>query len=57
MSVYRCGICEEYKDADFDGCEAHPSDECECICENCSEYLEYQAELARDSYEEILAEV
>jgi hypothetical protein len=35
MSVYRCAMCEDYKDADVHGCEEHPNDECECICEDC----------------------
>ena len=39
MSIYRCGICEEYKDADFHGCEEHPTNEMECICESCCENL------------------
>ena len=35
MSVYRCAICDEYKDADIHGCNEHPTDECECICDDC----------------------
>jgi len=40
MSVYKCGICEEYKDADFSGCNEHPSNEMECICDECDSNLE-----------------
>lgn len=35
MSAYKCGMCDEIKDADFHGCYEHPSDEFECICEEC----------------------
>ena len=35
MSVYRCGICEDVKDADFEGCFEHPTNEMECICYEC----------------------
>jgi hypothetical protein len=35
MSIYRCGICDEYKDVDFHGCNEHPHDEYECICDDC----------------------
>jgi len=40
MSIYRCAICEEYKDADMHGCYEHPTDEFENICEECDMYLE-----------------
>ncbi len=36
MSVYRCGMCESTKDADYEGCFEHPTSETECICYNCS---------------------
>ncbi len=35
MSVYRCVECDEYKDVDMHGCREHPTDEFECICEDC----------------------
>ena len=35
MSAYRCYECEEFKDADFHGCNESPDDECECICDAC----------------------
>lgn len=35
MSIYRCAICEEYKDADYQGCEEHPFFEFEIVCETC----------------------
>lgn len=38
MSVYRCGICEETKDADMHGCNEHPKDEFSCICDDCHMY-------------------
>lgn len=50
MSAYRCGICEEYKDADIHGCCEHPSDECECICDDCAQRLEAKY-LHTDTYE------
>lgn len=39
MSIYICAICDEYKDADISGCNEHPTDECECICDDCFEKL------------------
>jgi hypothetical protein len=39
MSIYRCGICDEYKDADKHGCLEHPTDKWECICEDCDNNL------------------
>ncbi len=50
MSVYRCGICEEIFDADYHGCEEHPTDETKCICEECFMYLQPE----EDILEEIL---
>jgi hypothetical protein len=35
MSIYRCGICDDYKDADYHGCNEHPTDEFACICDRC----------------------
>lgn len=35
MSIYRCGICEQYKDADMSGCYENPFCEFTCICEEC----------------------
>lgn len=35
MGVYRCGICEELKDGDYEGCFEHPSSNTECLCYNC----------------------
>ncbi len=40
MSIYRCIECENYKDADYDGCNEHPSDECECMCDDCADRYE-----------------
>ena len=37
MSVYRCGSCGEFRDADYHGCNEHPFDEMECICDSCEE--------------------
>lgn len=37
MSIYRCGMCDEYKDADQHGCFEHPNDEFECICNECDD--------------------
>lgn len=35
MSVYRCEMCERIVDGDYEGCFAHPTDDCACICESC----------------------
>lgn len=35
MSVYRCEQCNNYCDADFEGCYEHPFNELVCICESC----------------------
>lgn len=35
MSIYHCEICEGLKDADHDGCNESPNDECECVYDNC----------------------
>lgn len=40
MSVYRCGMCEEYKDTDDHGCYEHPDNEWLNICEECHMELE-----------------
>ncbi len=40
MSLFHCDICNELKDADFQGCEENPSNG-ECICEKCAgEFLD-----------------
>lgn len=36
MSVYRCNRCENYYDADYDGCNEDPNDECGLLCDGCS---------------------
>lgn len=36
MSVYRCDICENLYDADYEGCFEHPIDKSGCLCESCS---------------------
>jgi len=55
MSIYRCGLCEEYKDADVHGCCAHPSNPYVGICEDCeSSYDDHTVEaryLTLDTYE------
>jgi hypothetical protein len=38
MSCYRCDICEEFKDADYDGCEEHRQKADILICEECHTY-------------------
>jgi hypothetical protein len=38
MSVYRCDGCGQCKDADFDGCEQHPTDNSKCLCDDCHMY-------------------
>ncbi len=38
MSVYRCDICDDYKDADIHGCEEHREDPFKCICSDCHMY-------------------
>ena len=40
MSVYRCGQCENYFDADYEGCFENPLDDCSNLCEGCSMELE-----------------
>jgi hypothetical protein len=35
MSVFRCKRCECMIDADYEGCNEHPFDENECVCDNC----------------------
>jgi len=40
MSIFRCGYCDQDKDADIDGCEKNPFESDECVCENCAEELE-----------------
>lgn len=40
MSIYRCGICEEYKDADLHGCCEWKESEYDNICEDCEMNLE-----------------
>ena len=37
MSVYRCFDCEQYIDADYDGCNECPHDSREIICDGCLE--------------------
>lgn len=35
MSIYRCDICEQDQDADYQDCYEHPTNPCACICEEC----------------------
>lgn len=42
MSVYRCGICENIFDGDYEGCFENPLDECSCLCEGCSMEMELE---------------
>lgn len=37
MSVYRCNICENLYDADYQGCFEDPNDPTGCLCEECSD--------------------
>ncbi len=37
MSVYRCEYCDNYVDADKDGCNEDP--EGNCVCDYCIECL------------------
>ena len=46
MSVYRCDKCENYIDADFQGCNDHPFKNDLNICDVCLYYIE------GDTYEE-----
>jgi hypothetical protein len=39
MSIYICGMCDEYKDADSMGCHEHLTDEYACICDCCLENI------------------
>ncbi len=38
MSVYRCALCDEVKDADISGCNEHRTNDMECICDDCHMY-------------------
>lgn len=40
MSVFRCGICEDLIDGDYNGCHENPFDDCSCICDLCLENIE-----------------
>ncbi len=35
MSIYRCSICDEYKDADMHGCNECRKDNSDCNCDDC----------------------
>jgi len=50
MSIYRCQLCDQFKDADFDDCYESPYDECECICEGCMD--DYDIDHEREDDEE-----
>jgi hypothetical protein len=43
MSIYKCGVCDRYRDADIHGYMEHPKKEDECVCDNCHEELSAQA--------------
>jgi hypothetical protein len=34
--MFRCNICDNFKDSDYDVCEVDPDDNTELICEACS---------------------
>lgn len=39
MSIYRCTRCEQYKDADLDGCNQYLDDELTELCDDCETSL------------------
>lgn len=39
MEKYICQICDEWRSPKIHGCNEDPSDECECICNRCLEYM------------------
>jgi hypothetical protein len=41
MSIYRCSVCDNYVDADKDGCNEDPNDEYANICDRCDVELYY----------------
>ncbi len=47
MSIYRCNLCENIFDADYEGCFEDPLDDCACLCESCS------MDVGHHKYEEI----
>jgi hypothetical protein len=48
MSIYHCHHCDGLCDADIDGCNEHPNDECEVICDKCAAYMECIYEFYED---------
>lgn len=42
MSIYRCNICDEDRDADFHGCNESPYNKDECMCDACEERIPEQ---------------
>jgi hypothetical protein len=48
MSVYRCDRCENYYDADYEGCFEHPTDPTACLCESCSNDLLDEVDLMQE---------
>jgi hypothetical protein len=44
MSIFRCEICEDLFDADYEGCFEHPGNPFGCLCEKCSMDIEEQKE-------------
>jgi hypothetical protein len=51
MNEYICAICEEYKDEHIHGCNGHPDDECECVCDDC--YLEMSEDFEESSLSDL----
>jgi hypothetical protein len=49
MSIYICGYCEKYKDADVSGCNEHPFNEWENLCDECDEKIAIEMEEPDDS--------
>lgn len=45
MSIYRCDMCEEYRDRDFHGCNEDSRNDCKCICDSCEENLSLDEEV------------
>ena len=52
MSCYYCAICDELKDRDIHGCNAHPSDPYENICDDCDCELQDEACIIEENHDE-----
>lgn len=44
MSLFRCPECDEIKHEDIHGCREHPTNELECLCDDCHTNLLYYLE-------------